>query len=464
MPFTQLFLCIALLASSAMASQSYIIKMKSHNSQDLAAFTESQGGTLSLISEAGFLYEWTVKLAVDVDRFEAPGVEYLERNRTISLFRNPSLEQIPESVKQRYIDSQSGEAYFSRADNPEFKTPQSQGLGADPMIPQCWGLDKVGAIQAFQNQGQGDGIIVAVTDTGVDYNHQDLINNMWRNPGEIAGDEIDNDGNGYVDDIVGWDFAKDDNKPFDLTVSILELLTGGGNPGHGTHVSGVIAAQYNNTLGISGVAPKAKIMALRFLTEKGQGTTAHSIKAIDYAVANGANIINASWGSEQSEEPDQSLIETIQRAEKAGVIFVAAAGNGRQGTGYDIDNDPKPTEPAIYNLANMVTVAATDVEDKIAAFSNFGNKSVKVGAPGVKVLSTVPDNKYQDTVVNLGLMKVTWDGTSMAAPFVSGALAVIWSSDRSLDYAEVRDRLLSNTQAIDDLDGKVETGGYIRLK
>ena len=464
MPYTQIVLCFALLASSAMASQSYIVKMKSHDTQELAGFAEAHGGTLNLISEAGNLYEWTAEEAVNVDRFQAPGVEYVEENHTISLFQNPSLERIPEEVKREYLASHPERGLFGNSDNPDIKTPVSQGTGTDPMAKQCWGLDKVGAINAYKKQGQGEGIVVAVTDTGVDYNHQDLISNMWRNPNEIPGDGIDNDGNGYVDDVVGWDFAKSDNKPFDLTVGFFQLLFLGGNAGHGTHVSGVIAAQFNNALGISGVAPKAKIMALRFLSETGRGSSANAIKAIDYAVENGAHIINASWGSSKKGEPSQALIDTIKRAEKAGVIFVAAAGNGRGGRGYDIDNDSGSTEPASYNLPNMVAVAATDINDKIAKFSNFGNRSVKVGAPGVKVLSTTPGNRYQDTVINLGIMKATWDGTSMAAPFVSGALAVIWSSDRALDYAEVRDRLLKSTQAIDDLEGKVETGGYIRLE
>lgn len=423
---------------------------------------------MALVSEPGQLYKWTfdgkVRAADFADRGE---VSYVEPNRILGLLPNPSLEQAREALSRFEYSAPAfrGPAF---PDNPAIQAPAIQASGSDPLLKDAWGIFAIGADAAWKKTPQGKSIIVAVTDTGVDYNHTDLINNMWRNKAEIPDNGIDDDNNGFVDDVVGWDFASNDNKPYDLSLSLIDILFQGGNPGHGTHVSGVVAAQLDNAQGTAGVAPQVKIMACRFITEKGQGTTEAAVKAIDYAVANGANIINASWGGEKDSEPEQALQDAIHRAEAKGVIFVAAAGNGRvQGqaaVGFDNDTDPKPMVPASYDYPNMVAVAAIDSAGKLAAFSNWGAKSVKVGAPGVKVLSTVPGSKWQDTIVNLGGMNVTWDGTSMASPFVSGALAVLWSTSPGQDYATVRRRLMDDAVAIPSLQGKVATNGRIDLK
>lgn len=211
-------------------------------------------------------------------------------------------------------------------------------------------------------------------------------------------------------------------------------------------------------------------MALRFINDSGQGTTENAIKAIDYAVKNGANIINASWGGEGGDGEDKPLREAIERARDKGVLFVAAAGNGRlnkssgKAEGFDNDSDAKPMVPASLDLDNVVAVAATDSEENLAVFSNYGKKSVKIGAPGVKILSTVPGDRYQDTIVNLWITKVTWDGTSMAAPFVSGALAVIWSQNPGLRWDEVKDILLRKATSLSALSGKVATDGRLELR
>ena len=292
---------------------------------------------------------------------------------------------------------------------------------------------------------------------------------MWRNKGEIPDNSVDDDKNGYVDDIVGWDFTMNDNKPYDVTGSMMDILLKGGNPGHGTHCSGVIGARLNNGVGTAGVAPQVKIMALRFINETGKGDTASAIKAIDYAVKNGANIISASWGGEAGDEDDSALKEAIQRAEKKGVLFIAAAGNGRmdpttgKSGGFDNDSDKKPMIPASYPYENIIAVAAIDSKGALAEFSNWGHKTVKVGAPGVKILSTVPHNKYQDTIIDLGSIKATWDGTSMAAPFVAGAAAVIWSQSPKQSWQDVKGKLLTNAAPLDSLKDKVATGGRVDL-
>lgn len=457
------------LASTGFA-QDYLVRFKTDDSAARQAFLAEEGGRLELVSQPGLLFKWTTDAEVRTADFANRGtVAYVQKNGVLGLLPNPSLEAARDVLSRMEHEplTDRGPAY---PDNPEIKAPAVQASGSDPMLKDAWGIFTVGADTAWKNTPQGKNIIVAVTDTGVDYNHTDLIANMWRNKGEIAGNGIDDDGNGYIDDIVGWDFASNDNKPYDLSLSLMDILFQGGNPGHGTHVAGVVGAQLNNALGTAGVAPQVQIMAMRFITEKGQGTTEAAIKAIDYAVANGANIINASWGGEKDSEPEEALQEAIKRAEAKGVIFVAAAGNGRvnqaAGTsaGFDNDNDPKPMVPASYDYGNMVAVAAIDSAGALAGFSNWGAKSVKVGAPGVKVLSTVPGSKFQDTIVDLGGMKVTWDGTSMAAPFVSGALAVLWSTSPGQDYATVRNRLFQSAVAIPSLSGKVATNGRIDLK
>lgn len=431
----------------------------------LSQFVDQNGGTLELVSKPGQLYKWTSVVGAPLRN--SKNIVYIQANRKFGLFPNPSLEANRAALRSRLENSAlNGPAY---KDNPAIQKPGVQTAGTDPLLNQSWGLAKIAAPTGWKQLPQGKGIIVAVTDTGVDYNHADLLTNMWRNPGEIDGDGLDNDGNGFVDDIVGWDFATNDNKPYDLSMSLMDIVISGGNPGHGTHVAGVVGSRLGNAKGTAGVAPQVQIMALRFITEKGQGTDEAAIKSIDYAVQNGAHIINASWGGEKGEEDDSALQEAIARAEARGVIFVAAAGNGRAnpaaGTsaGFDNDSDAKPMVPASFDHANIIAVAAMDSGDALAPFSNWGHRTVDVGAPGVKVLSTVPGSRYQDTILDFGSLKVTWDGTSMAAPHVAGTLAAIWSQKPSLTGSEVRDILFANTVRVSALSGKVATEGRIDM-
>ena len=253
----------------------------------------------------------------------------------------------------------------------------------DPSFSNLWGLHNTGqtvngvsgtaaadmdAPEAWDLSTGSNTIVIAVIDSGVDYNHPDLAGNMWVNPGETAGNGIDDDGNGYVDDGNGWDFVDDDNNSMDVV-------------GHGTHVSGTIAAVGNNHTGISGVCWQAKIMPVRALNAFGFGTDADIVAAIGYAVNNGAKVINASFGG-----PDygRAMHDAIANANSAGVLFVAAAGN--KGS----NNDSTPFYPASYNLPNIISVAASDQDDNLTYFSNYGATSVHVAAPGENIYSTVP--------------------------------------------------------------------------
>ncbi len=401
-----------------------------------------------------------------------PGVLKVEPNHKIRLLEDYKLRDAKLRA-QLLAKINAGELPFPgmggdapSTDNPEIPMNGSGGSGSDPMFNKQWGMNQLGVRDAWNRTKGNQDMIVAVIDTGVDYTHEDLIDNMWRNPREIPNNNIDDDRNGYVDDIVGWDFVSNDNKPYDLTASMMDMLLGGGNPGHGTHCAGNVAARGENGKGIAGVAPNVKIMALRFISEKGGGTTADAIKSIKYAIDNGARVLSNSWGSEGEDpkDPDtNALKDAIAFSEQMGVLFVAAAGNGHQGVGYDNDRDSKPAYPASYDHDVIISVAAIDESGKLGGFSNWGQRSVDLGAPGVKVFSTVTQsNKYSDTVIDIpGLITATWDGTSMATPHVAGAAALFWSLHPQKTWREVKNAILMSVKKTSVLGGKTVSGGQL---
>ncbi len=266
-----------------------------------------------------------------------------------------------------------------------------------------WGADLVKAPEVWAQGYTGEGVVVAVVDTGVDYNHDDLKNNIWTNANEIAGNGIDDDGNGYIDDNYGWNFSEKNNNTLD-------------NNGHGTHVSGTIAGE-NNDYGVTGIAYNAKIMPVKVLNDSGSGSYSSISKGIRYAVDNGANVINLSLGGGSS---NRSLESAINYASSKGVIVVMAAGN---------DGDSLPDYPARYAQKSGIAVGAVDRNNNMPDFSNRSgtNEISYVTAPGVKVYSSVPNNQY-----------ATYSGTSMATPHVAGVVALMLSANSSLTDAQVR--------------------------
>lgn len=310
-------------------------------------------------------------------------------------------------------------------------------------------MPQIKALQAWEKTTGSGQIVVAVIDTGVDINHPDLVNNIWRNSGEIPDDGIDNDGNGYIDDINGWNWIDDDNDPTPEIVDGYSIES----IHHGTMIAGLIAAEANNGQGIAGVAWKTKIMALRGLSSMGQGSTTMVAEAIDYAVDNGADIINLSMVT----PTDAGLFyQAIKRAYDNGVMIIAAAGNEPDKEhGENLNDDP--LYPACYSH-EVLTVAATDTLDQRADFSNYGSDCVDLSAPGVGIFSTL----FQSPTLILGFGVNTmqfedyyaggYAGTSFSTPLVSGAAALVKSVKPSLTNQEIYDILIESADPIEDLN------------
>lgn len=398
-----------------------------------------------------------------------PAIEFVQPNYKISLPENYQIQDpLRRAALAKMIRRNPQFGILASPDNPAIPDAPPATTGNDPLFPKQWGMINIGVQEAWKVTKGNPDLIVAVIDTGVDYTHEDLLPNLWRNSKEIPNNGIDDDKNGYVDDVIGWDFASNDNKPYDLAMDPLEILFKGGNPGHGTHCAGNIAARGGNGKGISGVAPNVKIMALRFITEKGQGTTADAVKAIKYAVDNGAKVLSNSWGSEGEDPADgqenQALRDAVQYAKNHNVLFVAAAGNGHQGVGYSNDTDPQPSYPATYPHDNIVSVAALDVHDNLGSFSNWGAKTVHIAAPGVAIFSTMVGNNYSDTVIDKFGFKATWDGTSMACPHVAGAAALYWSAHPEKTYVDVKAAIIGSAKKLSNLSDKTVSGGKLDVE
>ena len=355
-------------------------------------------------------------------KFDFIGVEHLKvRGQTVDaaigkLAHNPNVQYVEPNyeIKADVIpnDPNFNQLYGLR------NTGQTGGTaGADIKAPLAW------------DQFVGDpNIKIGVIDTGVDYNHPDLASNIWTNPGEIPGNNLDDDQNGYVDDVHGYDFANNDGDPFD-------------DNGHGSHVSGTIAAVGNNNVGVVGVNWQAKIVAIKFLSAGGSGSTAGAIAGVQYAIAVGVKLTSNSWGGGGF---SQALLDAINAAGAAGQLFVAAAGNESANT------DASPHYPSSYDTPYVLAVAATDANDNLASFSNFGATTVDIAAPGVAILSTTPGNTYQ-----------SFSGTSMATPHVSGVAALAMGRFPGIQPLQVKTLILNAADVKPQLAGKCLTGGRL---
>ena len=367
----------------------------------------------------------------------------------------------------------------------------------DSQFSDLWGMHNTGqtsgtddadidAPEAWEVETGTHQIVVGVIDTGVDYSHPDLYQNIWINQDEIpaeiknqlvdvdadglytfidlnsssnwdtqdpsslvsdingnnyidAGDLLgdtawsdgtDTDNNGYIDDLFGWDFVNGDNDPYD-------------DNDHGTHVSGTIGAMGDNGEGVVGVNWDIQIMGLKFLDVNGGGYISDAVSALDYAVAEGAVLTNNSWGGGGY---SQAMYDAISQSGQSNQLFIAAAGNDNN------DNDQLASYPASYDLGNVVSVAATDKDDQYAGFSSFGSSTVDLAAPGSAIISTTPDGLYE-----------SFSGTSMAAPHVSGAAALIWSADPSLTNDDVKQALMDHVDSLGSTSKETLTNGRLNV-
>ena len=299
----------------------------------------------------------------------------------------------------------------------------------DPMYDELWGLSKIAMPEAWSIATGNKSSVVAVIDTGMDLDHPDLLVNLWSNALEIAGDGIDNDGNGYIDDVNGWDFVDNDNVPDDFD-------------GHGTHCAGTIGAVGNNGNQVAGVCWTASIMPVRVGTEE-QLIDSDIVDGIRYAARNGAKVLSNSYGGSGYSE---TIFEAVQFANNQGCIFIAAAGNDAS------DNDSIPQYPASLELPNVISVAATDENDNLASFSNYGTTSVDLAAPGVDIVSTYLNGATESL-----------DGTSMACPHVAGAMALMVSENEDITPIEAKQLLLESVDPITALEGVVLSGGRLNV-
>lgn len=327
------------------------------------------------------------------------------------------------------------------ATNKSQKTStESNVMMNDPAISQAWGIKKSDANRAWELTQGSHEIIVAIIDTGSDIKHEDLAKNYWKNPGETGLDEkgrdkrtnkVDDDGNGFVDDVYGWNFVSNNN---DLT----------DNHGHGTHIAGIIGAESGNGKGIAGISPKVSLMILKYFDPKvPTDNLKNTIQSIRYAIKMKAHIINYSGGGIEFSKEEK---EAIEEARQQGILFVAAAGNERS------NSDKHKYYPADYGLSNIISVTAVDPSTEVLPSSNYGIETVDIAAPGQNILSCLPNNSY-------GYMT----GTSQATAFVTGAAVLVMANKENFSPDDVKKYILSTGDANLSLIAKTRTSRQLNL-
>ena len=356
----------------------------------------------------------------------AAGLKELDADENVDTYQ-PNFSYENEAVTQTLTNDAYSKAQWALANDGSFK-------GYRTSLRSKSGVD-VSAEKAWKYYTPARETVIALIDTGVQYQHPELTGSFWTNTDEIAGNGVDDDGNGYVDDVNGWNFY--DNNNYVYT---------GSTDAHGTHCAGTISAKKDNEEGIAGLADydNIKIMMLKALGgENGEGTTLSLALAIKYAEANGASICNLSLGTDTN---DKVLYRTMKKSK---MLFIVAAGNGGE-DGRGIDIDKKPSYPASYDLDNIITVANIKADGTLSASSDYGAASVDIGAPGTDIISTSANGKY-----------AYMTGTSMAAPFVTASAAMVYSSNADLTLADTKNILMSTVKADSALNGKTVSGGIL---
>lgn len=364
----------------------------------LAVQDVSPDGGIAIVSRAGVSSASASPVEVDVSDIERECERIVHENRGIPISC--------EANSLRYLS----------------KTP------SDPYLGSLYGLERMSAPSAWDITTGSPSVVVAVVDTGVDYNHPDLADNIVRNTAEIPYNNIDDDGNGYVDDYNGYDFYSRDGDPVDEF-------------GHGTHCAGIVGARGDNATGVVGINWNVGILPVRVMGPTGGGSDADVASGVIYATQRGASVVSLSLGGEN---PSTVLDNAIDYARTADVLVVAAAGN------EGVNNDTIPSYPANSNYDNVISVAATDSSDALAGFSNYGPVTVDVAAPGRGILSTYLASSF-----------LTMSGTSMATPYVAGLAALMKSVQPSLGYAALKEIIKNTSDPLPSLAGMTASGGRV---
>ncbi len=415
-----------------------------HPTHILARLRASADSDFSVVRPQAVALLASAGLSIQYDYTLVPGlvlIDVINRDTTAEAVRAPALLVQELQARLDFLNA-SGLFQYATVD----AVWQANALPDDRKFVDgtLWGLQNTGqnggkpgadiaAVPAWQITTGTNAVIVASIDTGIRYTHKDLAANMWVNTNEIPGNGIDDDGNGVIDDVYGYNAINNSGNPFD-------------DNGHGTHTSGTMGAVANNGYPHVGVCWNVSLMACKFLDASGSGQNSDAIKCIEYAVKQGAKIANNSWGGPSAGDGDQPLIDAINQAGAKGLLFVAAAGNS--GT----DDDVIPFSPASLSLPNMIAVAALDRKDNLASFSCFGRKTVNLGAPGVEIYSTFAGSDTDYAVDQ---------GTSMASPHVSGVAALTLSAHPKASVSELRQRVLNSAVPIPALEGLTTTGGRV---
>ncbi len=351
---------------------------------------------------------------------------------------SPLSQQVYEALQSRSVN-------FNKAHNIKNKTgKESSVLINDSSIARNWGLmgtseADIRAMKAWEISKGSRDVVVAVIDTGIDVQHEDLKNNLWKNQGEVgldsrgrskATNKIDDDGNGFVDDVYGWNFVSNNKDIKD-------------HHGHGTHVAGIIGAEGSNGKGISGVSPKVSLMILKYYDPRFPNTDnlKNTVMAIEYAVKMGAKIINYSGGGVQYSKHE---FNAIKKARDKGILFIAAAGNEKS------NSNKSDYYPAKYNLDNIISVTAINRSTKVLSSSNWGDQTVHIAAPGDNIRSTLPNNRYGEMT-----------GTSQATAFVSGVSSLLYAQNKEFNYLDVKNQILSTADEKRILRSKTITSGKL---
>jgi len=344
----------------------------------------------------------------------------LTLNDFVEEMENSNVSEEIEYIQPDYeITLSSNDTNYVTQWGIENSTIDQLGFNIDSNVVDAW------------NETEGEGVTVAVIDTGVDITHKDLENNVWVNEKEIPDNNIDDDFNGYVDDYLAWNFYDDTNEVYNNEMSY--------DLGHGTHIAGVISSEKDNDFGITGVSPKTKIMSLKAFSN-GVARTSDIIEAIEYAQNMNARVVNCSWGTQAN---NIALRETMENSD---MLFVCAAGNSSESI------DTECVYPACFGLENTISVASINKKGELSSFSNYGEENVDIAAPGEDITSTLPGNRIGQK-----------SGTSIATPFVSGEAALMFSKYPDLSAKEIKDRIINSSDRLSTLEGKVKRANKINI-